>query len=317
MPVLKICTGGCSSGDCFVIVLTNFKRTGPCTTLAAYYYHMIQFGQFNKLKVLRINDAGAYLDDGDKGILLPKRFMPRNTKLGAELDVFLYHDSEDRPIATTQTPKAVVNEIAFLECVGVTGQGAFLDWGLMKDLFVPRSKQLMGMRVGGQYLVKLYIDEQTGRIAATEKIEQLLTNEALTVKEKDPVQLIIYRRTDLGYAVIINNLHNGLLHSNEVFQKIQIGQKLEGFIKTVRPDNKIDVSIGKAGYQRVEGETEKIIRLLQENDGYLPYHDKSEPEAIYDFFGMSKKAFKMALGKLYKERKVELTQTGFKATEGA
>lgn len=274
---------------------------------------MINVGEFNKLPIQRFTGVGAFLEDGKDGLLLPKRFVPRNAKVGDTLDVFVYHDSEDRLICTTLKPHATVGQIALLRCVSTTQQGAFLDWGLMKDLFVPRSKQLMGMRVGGDYLVKLYIDEQTGRVAATEKIDHHISNELLTVKEKDIVHLTVYRQTELGFVVLINYRHEGLLHINEVYRNIRIGDQLEGYVKTIRPDNKIDVVVGKPGYQRVEDEASKILRLLHENNGYLPYHDKSDPEEIYDFFGMSKKVFKMTTGRLYKERKIEFTQTGIKA----
>lgn len=273
---------------------------------------MIKVGEYNTLKVLRFVDFGLFLDDGKDGILLPKRFMPKEAKVGDELNVFVYHDSEDRMIATTQHPKGKVGDIVLMRAVSVTKQGAFLDWGLMKDLFVPKSKQLSGMREGAEYLVKIYIDEQTGRVAATEKIESLLSNENLTVKEMEMVDLTIYRKSDIGYVVIINNLHTGVLHSNEVFQDIAIGDKLRGFIKKIGPENKIDVVIGKPGYDKVEGETEKILRLLKQNDGYLPYNDKSDPDEIYAYFGMSKKTFKMTTGKLYKDRKIIFAQTGIK-----
>ncbi len=276
---------------------------------------MIEVGNYNVMKVLRAVDFGVYLDDGAEGILLPKRFMPEDIKVGDEIKVFVYHDSEGRLLATTQQPKGVVGDIVKLKAVTVTNQGAFLDWGLMKDIFVPKSKQLSGMREGAEYLVKIYIDEQTGRVAATEKIEPFLSNEQLTVKEKDIVYLVVYRRTDIGYLVIINNKHTGVLHFNEIYQNIEVGDKMVGFIKTIRPENKIDVVVGKPGYNRVEDEVSKILRLLQENNGYLPYHDKSDPEEIYSFFGMSKKAFKMATGSLYKQQKIVLTKTGIKLIE--
>ena len=273
---------------------------------------MVKVGMYNQLVVDRMTEFCAFLADGKDGLLLPKRFVPARTKMGDTLEVFVYHDSEDRMIATTQRPKAIVGEIAMLRVVTVTHQGAFLDWGLMKDLFVPRSKQLSGMRVGADYLVKIYIDVQTGRAAATEKLEFELSNEILTVKEKDLVNLVVYRRTDIGYVVIINNLHTGVLHHNEIYRNIQEGDAFEGFIKHIRPDNKIDVAAGRPGYERVEDESEKILRLLQENNGYLPYYDKSSPEEIYDFFGMSKKTFKMVTGNLYKQRKILFTETGIK-----
>ena len=274
---------------------------------------MVKAGVYNQLVVQRITGVGAFLEDGKEGLLLPKRFVPPRTKPGDTLEVFVYHDSEDRLIATTQRPFAIAGEIALLRAVSVTQQGAFLDWGLMKDLFVPRSKQLSGMREGADYLVKVYIDEQTGRAAATEKIEFELSNEPLTVKEKELVQLVVYRRTDIGYVVIINNRHTGVLHHNEIYRSIQVGDRFEGFVKHIRPDNKIDVAAGKPGYERVEDESEKILRLLRENNGYLPYFDKSSPEEIYDFFGMSKKTFKMVTGNLYKQRKIEFTETGIKS----
>lgn len=276
---------------------------------------MIKVGDYNVLKVLRAVEFGFYLDDGAEGILLPKRFVPEGLKAGDEIKVFVYHDSEGRLIATTQQPKDVVGEIVKMKAVTVTNQGAFLDWGLMKDIFVPKSKQLSGMRQGAEYLVKIYIDEQTGRVAATEKIEPFLSNENLTVKEKDIVDLIVFRRTDIGYLTIINNIHTGVLHFNEIYQDITAGDKMKGYIKTIRPENKIDVVAGKPGYNRVEGESEKILRLLNESNGYLPYHDKSDPEEIYSFFGMSKKAFKMAAGTLYKQNKIALTKTGIKLLE--
>ncbi len=273
---------------------------------------MIKVGDYNTLKVLREVEFGFYLDDGKEGILLPKRFVPPGLNKDDELTVFVYHDSEDRLIATTQKPFAKVGEIAKLTAVTVTNQGAFLNWGLMKDLFVPKSKQLSGMQVGGKYFIQIYVDEQTGRVAATEKIDWLLSNEKLTVKEMDEVDLTIYRGTDIGYVVIINHLHTGVLHFNEVYREIDIGDTFKGYVKKIRPDNKIDVVIGKPGYTRVEGETDKILRLLRENSGYLPYNDKSNPEDVYSFFGMSKKTFKMTTGKLYKEQKIIFTQTGIK-----
>lgn len=279
------------------------------------FMEAVLVGQYNTLKVSRKVDFGFYLEDGGDGILLPARFAPKGLRIGDEITVFVYHDSDNRLIATTQKAHACVGEIAKMKAVAVTRQGAFLDWGLMKDLFVPASKQLGGMRVGGEYLVKLYIDQMTGRVAATEKIEQLLSNDELTVKELDQVDLLVYRQSELGYVVIINNLHTGIIHSNEIFTELKIGDKLKGFVKTILAGNKIDVVIGKPGFMKVEDEAEKILRLLQENDGYLPYHDKSDPEAIYSFFGMSKKTFKMTTGNLYKQRKIEFTQTGFKLIE--
>lgn len=278
-------------------------------------YYMVKMGEYNVLKVIKEKPMGVFLDDGNNGILLPKRFVPEGTQTGDDLQVFLYFDSEDRPIATTQKPYGVLGDIVRLKAVNVTNQGAFLDWGLMKDLFIPKSKMKNFMVRNGEYLVKIVMDEKTGRLAATEKLEPFLSNESLTVKEKDIVDLIVYRQTDIGYEVIINNIHKGILHNNEIYRDISIGDKFKGFIKNILPEDKsdvyrIDVAAGKPGYQRVEDETEKILRLLQENDGYLPYHDKSSPEDIYSFFQMSKKTFKMTLGNLYKRQKITFTKTG-------
>lgn len=280
---------------------------------------MIRVGEFNKLKVVREVDFGVYLDDGGEGILLPRRFVPNGAAVGDEMQVFVYHDGEERLIATTQKPKGFLGEIVKLKCISITNQGAFLDNGLMKDLFVPKSKQQQGMIPNGEYLVKIYLDELTGRLAATEKLEPFLSNEELTVQELEVVDLIVYRRTDIGYVCIINNKHTGVLHHNEIFRNITTGDRFTGFIKKIYPEDKtgslryrIDVAAGKPGYNRVEDESEKILRLLQEHQGFLPYHDKSDPEVIYDFFGMSKKTFKMTTGNLYKQRKIDFEKGGIR-----
>jgi predicted RNA-binding protein (virulence factor B family) len=280
---------------------------------------MIRVGEYNVLKIKKELAFGLILEDGAEGILLPKRFVPKGARPGDDLKVFLYHDGEDRLIATTQHPKGILGDIVRLRVVSVTPLGAFLDWGLMKDLFVPKSKQLTGMRLNGDYLVKIYLDEQTGRLAATEKIDPFLQNEHLTVKEKDLVDLITYRRTDIGWLVIINNQHTGVLHFSEVYREISVGDRFQGFVKKIyQPgytqespsDWRIDVVAGKPGYERVEDAAGKVLRLLKEHKGRLPYHDKSSPEEIYSFFGMSKKTFKMTTGLLYKERKIKITDTG-------
>jgi len=275
---------------------------------------MYKVGEYNLLRVKKDSDYGLFLDGGEQEILMPNRFVPAGAKKGDELKVFIYHDSENRLTATMQEPFGVVGDIVNLKATGVTEQGAFLDWGLMKDLFVPASKQLTTMHPGQSYLVKIYIDEQTGRVAATEKLDPYLSNEDLTLKELDIVDLLIYRRTEIGFVVIINQKHTGVLHFNEAFGPVDIGDKMKGFIKSIKGD-KIDVVTGLPGYNRVENESEKILRLLKENNGYLPYHDKSDPQEIYDFFSMSKKTFKMTTGSLYKARKITFTQTGIKLEE--
>jgi predicted RNA-binding protein (virulence factor B family) len=279
---------------------------------------MVRIGEYNTLKVKKELAFGLILEDGGEGILLPKRFVPRGARPGDDLKVFIYHDGEDRIIATTQKPLGILDDIVLLRVVSVTPLGAFLDWGLMKDLFVPKSKQLAGMRLGGDYLVKIYLDEQTGRLAATEKIEFFLSNIEVTVKDMQVVDLTVYRRTDIGYLVIINNRNTGVLHFNEIYRNIHVGDKFQGFIKNIAPPAEpggeylIDVAAGKPGYDRVEDAAEKVLRLLREQKGFLPYHDKSDPAAIYDVFGMSKKTFKMTTGRLYKEKKITIGEDGIR-----
>ncbi len=273
----------------------------------------IRVGAYQTLSVIRFVSFGVYLDDGSEGILLPTRFMPPDCKVGDKLHVFVYHDSENRLIATTQKPFGIVGDIVNLKTVSVTPQGAFMDNGLMKDLFVPKSQQLHKMIPNGYYLIKIYIDDQTGRMAGTEKFEHELSNQELTVQEKQEVHLTALRRTDIGYLMIVNHRHTGVLHFNEIYQSISPGQSFQGFVKKIYPSsNNMDLVLGKQGYQRVETETDKILRMLNEAGGYLPYHDKSDPELIYDVFGMSKKTFKMSLGSLYKQRKIQLEQQGIR-----
>lgn len=276
----------------------------------------IKIGDYNLMKVERILEFGVYLEDGKKGILLPNRWVPENTKVGDEITVFICYDSEDRLIATTLQSKAKVGDIAFLKVKTVTDIGAFLDLGLMKDLFVPRSQQRGEMIAGGQYFVLVKIDEKTNRLMGTEWFEKSLSNDELTVKELEEVDLKIYRKTEIGYSVIINDKHLGLLYANEIYRPIAIGDSCKGYIKKVYPDtNKLDVVLGKPGYQRVETETDKIIRLLEESKGSLPYNDKTSPETIYTVFGMSKKTFKMALGNLYRQKKIVFTDKGIGAVK--
>ena len=271
----------------------------------------INVGQFNLMRVDRKVDFGFYMDDGGEGILLPKRFVPSGLQIGDTISVFVYHDSDNRLIATTQEPFAVVGDIAALKVVEVTSQGAFLDWGLMKDLFVPVSQQLSTMRLGGKYLVKLYIDAQTGRVAATEKIDKQISNDNLTVKEGEKVKIQVYRESDIGYVVIVNQVHQGLVYKNEVFTHLHIGQFIdEAFVKKIREDNKLDIGLGKQGGEKLADDNQKIMSLLKSHKGFLPYHDKSAPDDIYAFFGMSKKAFKMNVGMLYKLKLISIEEDG-------
>jgi predicted RNA-binding protein (virulence factor B family) len=282
-----------------------------------FYLHAMQFnpqpGKFHNLTVQRLVNFGVYLEGSEQGILLPKRYVPAQVKIGDVLQVFLYHDGEDRLIATTDKPFAQLDEIALLTVVSTNPQGAFMDWGLMKDLFVPKSQQLNRMMPQGKYMVKIKLDLKTGRLYGTEKWEHENSNDHLTVQEKEQVELMIHRRTDLGYAVVINHKHHGLLYHEEIFQTIYPGARFSGFIKKIYPENnQIDAAIGKPGYQRVDDQASIILKLLEENGGFLPYHDKSDPEQIYEVFEMSKKTFKMCLGNLYKLRRIEIEPKGIK-----
>jgi len=271
---------------------------------------MIRAGQYHTLRIVKKVEFGLYLDAQGEELLLPKRFAPTGVKEGEDLKVFVYHDSEDRLIATTQSPLGIAGDIVTLKVVGLTNQGAFLDWGLMKDLFIPLSQQKSNLFVGQSITVLIYIDEKTGRVAATEKFDSYLSNDQITLKELEEVDLLVHRRTELGFEVIINNKHIGLMHFGDVFQEITLGERIKGYIRKIRPDDKIDVMPGQAGYKRVESETGKILRLLNEKAGYLPFHDKSLPQDIYSYFGMSKKTFKMAIGALYKQQKISFTNDG-------
>jgi predicted RNA-binding protein (virulence factor B family) len=273
---------------------------------------MVPAGQYYTLRVARQQEFGFYLDGLGQEILLPKRYAPPGLRPGQEVRVFVYHDSESRIIATTEQPRGVVGDIVVLSVVDVTAAGAYLDWGLMKDLFLPASQQKTRVRKGERVPVLIYLDERTGRVAATEKFSEHLGNDSLTVREQDRVRLLIYRRTDLGYEVIINGRHIGLLHDSDVFTHINLGDEYEGYIRQIRPDNKIDVMLGQSGYGRIEGESERVFGLLQEHKGFLPYHDRSSPGEIHAFFGMSKKSFKMAVGKLYKQQRIVLTADGIR-----
>ncbi len=277
---------------------------------------MIQVGNWNTLKVVKAVDFGLYLDGGEEGeILLPKRFAPMDAAPGSGLRVFIYHDSDNRIIATTQQPAGIVGDIVLLKAVSTTPQGAFLDWGLMKDIFVPLSQQTSRMVPGGRYLVGIYIDKQTGRVAATERLDGMLSNDELTVKELDAVDITIWRRTDIGYFAIVNSRHTGVLHYDDVFTELNPGDKLRGYVKTIREEGKLDLAPGEPGYARVDEATSKVLRLLDEHDGYLPYNDKSDPEEVRAFFGMSKKTFKMTTGGLLKGGRIEFTQTGIRRKE--
>lgn len=273
---------------------------------------MIHLGEFNTLKAYRKTDNGYYLCDEEElnEVLLPNKYIPQNLKTNDPIKVFIYKDSEDRLIATTLTPKILLHRFAYLPVVEVNRFGAFLDWGLEKDLMVPYAQQNKKMRRGGRYLVYLYVDEQTERLVASCKLHHFLQQEPITVEKGDEVDLIIWEQTDMGYNAIINNLHKGLIYKNEIFQKLRAGDRMKGFIKEIREDSKIDISLQRQGYSNVTSNIDPILQALQQNNGFLPLNDKSAPDAIYQRFQVSKKTFKKAIGALYRERKIRIESDG-------
>ncbi len=274
---------------------------------------MAQIGKINQLEVLKELDFGIYLDGGELGeILMPKRYVPEGTMLGDYIEAFIYLDSEDRLIATTEKPLAQVEEFALLEVVSVAQVGAFLNWGLPKDLLVPFREQRKPMEVGEKYLVYVYLDTDTKRIAASSKIEQYLDNIPVDYDENEEVDLIIINQTDLGYNAIVDNCHVGILYKNEVFQELNAGDRVQGYIKKIRPDGKIDLRLDKVGYEKIGGLADLIISKLNQNNGFLPFTDKSSPEEIYRAFKVSKKNFKAAVGALYKQRLITLEENGIR-----
>lgn len=275
---------------------------------------MAEIGKYNNLRVIKHVDFGVYLDGDAYGeILLPKRYVPENCQEDDMLDVFLYKDSEDRIIATTEKPFVQVGECAFLRVVATGTVGAFLDWGLPKDLLVPYSEQHLRMEEGKSYLVYVFRDSETDRIIASSKLDRYIDNTMPEYKSGQEVDIWISNRTDLGYKAIINNLHWGILYANEVFRPLKTGDKLKAYIKKVRPDDKIDLSLEKPGYARTDNAAANILKLLENSrDGFLPYNDKTDAELIYKIFGMSKKAFKMSIGNLYKNKLIEIKPDGIK-----
>lgn len=274
---------------------------------------MVNLGDYNILKVVKRVDFGIYLDGGDDGeILMPARYVPQGVEPGDDLNVFIYLDSEDRPIATTEQPKAKVGDFALLKVTAVNQVGAFLDWGLMKDLMVPFREQKVKMEPGQQHIVYIYVDDDTQRIVASAKLDRFLDNMAPTYQEGDEVRLMVVSKTDLGYKVIINGLHWGMVYANEVFKPLHKGDCLSGYIKKVRDDDKIDVSLQKPGYGRVDSLQNQILEKLKLNNGFLPVNDKTDAQIIYEMFGCSKKSFKMTIGTLFRLRQIVIQPNGIK-----
>ena len=271
---------------------------------------MVEIGKYNTLTVVKIVDFGVYLDGGERGeILMPKEYVPTNCSPDDEVEVFVYFDSEDRIVATTEIPAIQVGEFAFLKVVAVSKVGAFLGWGLRKDLFVPFREQRDPMVEGKSYLVYAYVDKASDRIVASTKIEKFLDQVFPDYEPGEEVEILIARKTELGYAVIVNHAHWGLVYDNEIFRPLKIGQKMRGYIKTVREDEKIDVSLQPAGYGKIEGLAGMILEKLKDYGGVLDLSDKSEPAEIYRVFGCSKKNYKKALGTLLKQGIIEIKDT--------
>ena len=274
---------------------------------------MIEFGKYNSLRVIKEVDFGVYLDGDTEGeILMPIRYVPANCKVGDYVDVFLYLDSEDRPIATTEKPYAQVGEFAMLRVKSVNKIGTFLDWGIMKDLLVPFREQKVTMLEGRSYLVYIYVDEESKRIVASAKLNKFLDKSLPEYTVGQAVELVIESETDLGYKAIINNQHWGILYENEVFEQLAKGLKIKGFIKKIRTDNKIDLSLHPLGYEKVDPLTQMILDELIKEGGFIPVSDKSGAEEVYRVFGISKKSFKQALGALYKRRLITIAPDGIR-----
>lgn len=274
---------------------------------------MMKIGDYNNLKINKILSFGAYLDDGNgKEILLPTRYVPENAKVNDIVNVFIYHDNEGRLIATTAHPYAKVGEFKFMEVKSVNEVGAFLNWGIMKDLLVPFHEQRCKMHEGGWYLVYVRLDHVTGRIMASAKIDKFLNNTPPEYEQNQEVDIMIAEETEIGYKVIINNLHWGLIYKNEIFTRIEKGEHMKGYIKEVREDDKIDVSLTPLGYQKVEGVAEIVYEALKIKGGFIPVHDKSKPDLIYSLFRCSKKAFKQAIGSLYKQHLILIEKDGIR-----
>jgi predicted RNA-binding protein (virulence factor B family) len=272
---------------------------------------MALIGKTNWLPVLRSADIGLILDGGDLGeILMPNRYVSMDWKEGEPIEVFLMLDSEDRLTATTEKPLAMVGEFALLRVVAVTGIGAFLDWGLPKDLLVPFREQKMPLREGQSVIVRIYLDELSGRIAASAKLDKFLDRGRPDYQPGEKVNLLICSKTDLGYKAIINDRNWGVLFENEVFQPLEKGQRIEGYIKQVRFDGKIDLSLQKPGAKKIGALADVIVEYIKEQGGFMPVTDKSPPEEIYRLFGVSKKTYKRAIGGLYKKRLITFENGG-------
>ncbi len=271
----------------------------------------IKLGKFNQLEVVKRVDFGLYLDGGEEGeILLPSRYVPEGCEVGDMLNVFLYLDMEERLIATTQTPLAQVGQFAYLQVAWVNQYGAFLDWGLMKDLFVPFREQKARMEKGRRYMVHVHIDEESYRIVASARVERYLSTERPDYLPGEEVDIQVWQRTDLGFKVIIDDKYAGLLYENEVFRALEPGMRTTAFVKQVREDGKIDLSLQKTGFERIEDFSKTLFEYIRTRGGRINLNDKSPADEIYAVFGVSKKTFKKGVGDLYKKRLILLSDGG-------
>jgi len=274
---------------------------------------MAQIGRMNKLTVKSTREYGVHLDGGESGdILLKNRYVPKDCQPGDAIEVFVYVDREDNLRATTQRPKATVGQFALLQVVENSASGAYLDWGLELDLFVPKSEQLERMEEGKSYIVSVVLDEKNKRIMASSKVDKFLSLQPPDYAEGEEVDLLIYDMTELGYRAVVNQLHGGIIYKNEVFQELFYGQQLKGYIKKIREDLKIDLILQPPGYQGVDDVSQAILQTIKEHGGSIAVTDKSQPEEIYSLFGVSKKTFKKAIGALYKKRLITLDSSGVK-----
>jgi predicted RNA-binding protein (virulence factor B family) len=271
----------------------------------------ISVGRYNMLEVMREGDPGLYLGSEEEAVLLPWRYVPKGTKVGERLRVFVYTDSEDRPIATTLTPTAVVGEFAFLEVVAMTKHGAFLNWGLAKDLLAPFNELHDHVEVGRHYVFAIALDDD-GRVTASSKLRRHFDYDVDEIEEGDEVNLLVYGRNEVGALVVVDGRHAGIVYDNEAFRPLRYGDQLTGFIKLVRPDNKLDIRLQRIGTDALDDAQRVVLEAARANGGFLALHDKSTPDEIRTQLALSKKAFKRALGALYKSRRIELRADGVK-----
>jgi hypothetical protein len=278
-----------------------------CTRLAVYNARMADLGRYNTLRIIRRTDIGVFVDGGDYGdILLPRKYVVDTMRPGDSIDVFLYNDSEDRIVATTLRPHAQVGECAYLKVISTNRYGAFLDWGLPKDLLVPFSEQQKPMRQGYSYTVYLFVDDASDRIAASTKLENWLSLDAGHFRPRQEVELLIYGKSDLGFKAVIDDTHLGQLYDNELFRPLHYGERVTGYIKQLRADGRIDLMLQLPSHIERGGLSEAIVAHLQQNDGVTQLTDKSPPDEIYQVFGVSKANYKKALGMLYRQRRISI-----------